>query len=154
MRKKSYTIEEVERTVQNNKSIAGVLKDLGLKPAGGNYKSIHAIIQDNHIDISHFTGQGWNVGLQFKPFKSIPNEAIFVENSKYRCSWRLRERLLKIKGIRICDCCGLSEWRGQPIALEVHHINGKNTDNRLKNLQILCPNCHSQTDNYRGKGKL
>ncbi len=154
MKPKKYTIDAVREAVKNNKSIAGVLRELGLKPVGGNYKSIHAIIDENNINTDHFTGQGWNVGLGFKPFKSIPDEKVFVENSSYRCSWRLREKLLKLRGARVCECCGLTEWRGQPIALEVHHINGKNTDNRLENLQILCPNCHSQTKNYRGKGKL
>lgn len=43
------------------------------------------------------------------------------------------------------------EWLGAPIPLQVHHINGNTTDNRLENLQYLCPNCHSQTDNFCGK---
>ncbi len=154
MKPKKYTIEDVKKAAKNNKSIAGVLRELGLKAVGGNYKSIHAIINEYQIDTSHFTGQGWNIGLGFKPFMSIPNEKVFVENSTYRCSWRLREKLLKLRQDRKCDCCGLSAWLGRPIALEVHHINGINTDNRLENLQILCPNCHSQTENYRGKGKL
>ena len=50
-----------------------------------------------------------------------------------------------------CECCKNVEWNGRPIPLEVHHINGDNTDNRLENLQILCPNCHALTENWRGK---
>jgi 5-methylcytosine-specific restriction endonuclease McrA len=50
-----------------------------------------------------------------------------------------------------CELCNTSEWLGSPITLEVHHIDGNNKNNELKNLQILCPNCHSQTDNYRAK---
>jgi hypothetical protein len=45
-------------------------------------------------------------------------------------------------------------WQGQPIALELEHINGDNTDHRIENLQILCPNCHAQTPTYRGRNKL
>jgi DNA-binding CsgD family transcriptional regulator len=52
---------------------------------------------------------------------------------------------------RECESCGLSEWREQPIPLALHHINGNRHDNRLENLQILCPNCHGQTDNWAGK---
>lgn len=52
---------------------------------------------------------------------------------------------------RRCERCGLSEWCGNPIPLELHHINGNRYDNHLENLQILCPNCHALTDNYRGK---
>lgn len=50
-----------------------------------------------------------------------------------------------------CECCGINEWNGQPISLQLHHINGNSRDNSLENLQILCPNCHSQTDNYGSK---
>ena len=50
-----------------------------------------------------------------------------------------------------CELCNTSEWLDNPITLEIHHIDGNNKNNELKNLQILCPNCHSQTDNYRAK---
>ncbi len=52
-----------------------------------------------------------------------------------------------------CELCGLSEWQGEPLALELHHINGDGHDNRLENLQLLCPNCHSQTDTWGGRNK-
>jgi len=48
--------------------------------------------------------------------------------------------------------CGLTEWLGEKIPIELHHINGDRNDNKLENLQILCPNCHTFTDNYRWKG--
>ena len=47
--------------------------------------------------------------------------------------------------------CGLTSWRGKPLALALHHINGDRLDNRLENLALLCPNCHSQTDNFSGR---
>jgi 5-methylcytosine-specific restriction endonuclease McrA len=54
----------------------------------------------------------------------------------------------------ICiEKCGLSEWQGNPLVCELHHINGDSTDNRIENLQILCPNCHSQTDNFRSRNR-
>jgi HNH endonuclease len=52
-----------------------------------------------------------------------------------------------------CECCGLTEWRGAPLSMALHHINGDGRDNRLENLQLLCPNCHSQTENFSGRGR-
>ena len=152
--KSQYTKEEVIVAVAENKSIAGVLRQLNLRPIGGNYKTIHRLIKDYGLDTSHFTGQGWNVGLGFKPKQSIADNEIFIEESDYRCSWRLRERYKKTTGINYCEECHLSEWQGQPIPLEIHHVNGKNTDNRLENLKLLCPNCHALTNNYRGRAQL
>ena len=152
--KTQYSLEIVIKAVENNKSIAGVLRDLGLRPVGGNYKTVHRLIKDNNLDTSHFTGQGWNVGLVFKPKTSISDDVVFIKDSNYRCSWRLRERYKKKTGISHCEHCGLSEWQGQAIPLEIHHINGNNTDNRIENLKLLCPNCHALTNNYRGKAQL
>ena len=152
--RKHYSAEDVKRAVAENKSVAGVLRQLGLRPIGGNYRTIHKFIIDLNLDTSHFTGKGWNVGLGFNPRPPITDEEVFIENSDYRCSWRLRERYKKRTGIRHCEHCGLSEWQGQAIPLEIHHINGNNLDNRIENLQLLCPNCHALTNNYRGRAHL
>lgn len=153
MSRAKYSICDVEKAVKDNLSIAGVLRQLGLKPIGGNYRTINRIISENKMDTSHFTGQGWNVGLKFRPKEAIDDKDVFIQNSAYRCSWRLREKYKKLTGKECCECCGLSEWQGKPLSLEIHHINGENTDNRIENLQLLCPNCHSLTKHYRGRAK-
>lgn len=151
--KKKKTREEFEFAAKNSKSIAGMCRLLGLKPSGGNYRILHNAIRNYQIDITHFTGQGWNVNLEFKPFAAKPLEDILVENSSYQ-SYKLKQRLIG-EGVKlsICESCGHSEWQGQPIPLELHHKNGRNLDNRLENLMLLCPNCHALTENYRGKNK-
>lgn len=152
MRKKRSK-EDFELAARNACSIAGMCKALGLKPTGGNYRIIHDVIERYSLDISHFTGQGWNIGLKFRPFEEKSMKEILVEDSSYQ-SFKLKRCLLK-EGLKrpICECCGLSEWNGQSIPLELHHLNGNNRDNRIENLKILCPNCHAMTDSYRGKNK-
>ena len=94
-----------------------------------------------------------NLGLKFKPFIKTPIGEILVPNSTFQ-TYKLKKRLLE-DGIKqhVCEHCGLTHWQGMVIPLELHHINGDNRDNRLENLQILCPNCHALTDSYRGKNK-
>ena len=147
------TKEDYENAVKDSFSIAEVCRKLNIKPVGGNYRTINIAIKKYNLDISHFTGQGWNVGLKFQPSPAQPINDILKRNSTYQ-AYKLKKRLLN-EGIKEhkCECCGLSEWLGEPIPLELHHINGDNTDNRLENIQILCPNCHAKTDTYRGRKK-
>ena len=67
-------------------------------------------------------------------------------------TFKLKQRLLNV-GLKSnqCEDCGITEWNSKPIAIELDHINGKNFDNRIENLRLLCPNCHSLTDTWRGK---
>ena len=152
MRKKlQRTKEEYEEAIKSSYSIAESLRKLGIKDKGGNYRIIKNAIQKYNIDTSHFRGQGWNVGLKFIPSPKQDIKNILVRNSSYQ-SYKLKKRLLE-EGIKEykCEECGFTEWKGQKIPLELHHINGDNTDNRIENIQLLCPNCHALTDNYRGK---
>ena len=152
--KNKYSVEDFKKAVADNVSVAGVLRQLGLRPVGGNYKTVHRLIKEHNLDTSHFTGQGWNVGLKFRPKDPVSDETIFVKDSSYKCSWRLRERYKKYTGITYCEQCGLTSWQGKVIPLEIHHVNGINTDNRIENLKLVCPNCHALTNNYRGRAHL
>ena len=154
--KNKRTKEEYENAVKDSLSIAEVCRKLNIKPIGGNYKTVSDAIKKYDINTDHFTGKAWNQGknyrMRVKP-KSL-NE-ILCKNSFYK-SYSLKKRLLA-EGYKEYKCenpeCGLTEWYGKPIPLELHHINGDPTDNRIENLQLLCPNCHAQTDNFRGKNK-
>jgi DNA-binding CsgD family transcriptional regulator/5-methylcytosine-specific restriction endonuclease McrA len=80
-----------------------------------------------------------------------PDEEVFARNT-HRNRGHLKERLLQA-GLKdgTCERCGIAEWRDQAISLALHHINGDRLDNRIENLELLCPNCHSQTDTFSGR---
>lgn len=149
---RKYTLEEFKLAVEQSYSVAQVLTKLGLAPKGGNYGVFHRYKKQHNIDTSHFTGQGHLKGKTHN-YTTKPLEEILVEESDYN-SHKLRLRLIG-EGIKEhkCECCRLSEWMGQPISLELDHIDGDNKNNKLDNLRVLCPNCHAQTPTYRGKNK-
>ncbi len=84
-------------------------------------------------------------------YNRTPLEELLVENKNLQSN-KLRRRLLG-EGVKDhkCEVCSLSTWNGRPIPLELDHISGDKTDNRLENLRIVCPNCHAQTEHYRGR---
>ena len=84
--------------------------------------------------------------------KAIPIEQLLVVNEEAGGRWNIKRRLLAagMKEPR-CERCGIEDWLGEPLTLALHHVNGDNRDDRLENLALLCPNCHSQTENFAGR---
>lgn len=128
------------------------LKKLGLNYFGSNILWINKKIKDLNINISHWLGQGYLKDKTHNWNKKIPIEELLVDSRYQTNANTLKKRLIKEKILENkCNSCFISEWKGKPIILHLHHINGNHDDNRLENLQLLCPNCHSQTDNFCGK---
>lgn len=127
--------------------MSDVLRKLEIPIQGNNGATLKKKIEEYGLDISHFT-------LGRKKKKDIENY-IPVQNYLFNGSSiqtaKLKEKLLKehLKENK-CEKCGLTEWQGNPITMQLHHIDGNNHNNEFCNLQMLCPNCHSQTENYCG----
>lgn len=153
--KQIYEKEFLSEQVKLSSSIAEVARRLKLRDKGSNFRTIKKYIDLYKLDISHFTGQRWNKGKHnTEEVSLIPLELILQNNTNYKShslKLRLFESGLKEKK---CEICGIETWQEKPITLEIHHINGDHYDNRLENLQILCPNCHSQTNNFRGRNSV
>jgi hypothetical protein len=149
------TDEKFRVVIAESISIGDVLRKLGLRPAGGNYAVFKRRVRSLGIDTSHFRGKGHLKGRNHGWARRTPLKELLVSNCVSGVTTsKLKTRLL-LKGLlqRRCYRCGLTEWLGQAIPLELEHVNGDRSDNRLENLTLLCPNCHALTSTYRGKNK-
>lgn len=147
LKKEEYE-KYVVSVIKENFNINQVCLKLGIKAVNNNYKKIQKIIEKYDVDISHFKFCKRTDGK--KKFSSV--EEYFTKNSTIG-SGKIKNIIFKhnIKPHK-CEECKKTEWEYKgniiPIPLELHHINGDNTDNTLNNLQLLCANCHSLTDNF------
>lgn len=145
MAARKYTKEVLEPIVKECYSYAEVVKRFGLQITGGSQSNIKKRIDEAGLDISHFTGQGWNTGdKSTKGTTKYPIED-YLSNKRVIQSHKLKLRLIR-EGLKEnkCEKCGISEWQNEELPLELDHMNCNHEDNTLTNLQILCPNCHAQ----------
>ena len=154
MKKKKWTINQLQIAVKNSTSIRQVIGKLGLVEAGGNYEQVKRIINEEKIDKSHFTGMGWSKGKKGIGKSRLQLDEILKKDSFYQ-SFKLKKRLFLV-GLKKpkCEICSWAKKSVDGrIPLELDHINGDRHDNRIENLRILCPNCHSLQSTHRGRNK-
>ena len=138
--------------VADNISIGGVLSQLGVGVSGTNYRRVHNMVSDLQLDTSHWLGMGFLRGKTHSWSPSKPLSEILVARSTYHNLFQLKKRLIQASLMRYaCASCGLSDWQGRTLVLQLDHLNGVGDDHRLENLRLLCPNCHSQTTTYCGR---
>ena len=135
--------EEIEQWIAEGKTKAQMARELGCNP-----KTINPVLKK--LGLEYAGNQGCK-GLS-KPNGRELSLLEYLEKSIDIQSNKVRKKLLD-EGYKEhkCECCGLTEWLGEPIPLELHHKDGNYFHNELDNFQLLCPNCHAKTSSYRGK---
>ncbi|MFJ4940196.1 HNH endonuclease signature motif containing protein [Streptomyces pseudovenezuelae] len=152
-----WTRDILEPVVAASTSVNDVLRRLGLEPVGGHHANISRRIKAYGIDISHFTPVVRTERQRYNQRRRTAEEILVEDNSAdaRRVPGSRLKRAMSAQGVEeCCAMCGIEGvWLGEPLPLEVDHIDGNWRDNRVENLRLLCPNCHSTTDSYRGRGK-
>lgn len=154
MSRRTWSKDQLIEAVKISLSVRQVLGHLKVVGAGGNYATINKYLRLYRVDTSHFTGAGWRKGSSVPVTAPIPLAQCLVRDSEYG-SHKLKKRLFSA-GLkpRHCEECGWAKRATDGrLPLELDHINGNRTDNRLENLRILCPNCHSLRPTHRGRNK-
>lgn len=140
------TDREFQEALDTSDSYRQLLFKLNLATNGTSYDLIKKEIQKRNLDKTKFDIlQKVNLRVQ-----NYTPEQIFKKNSPIG---KITKFLIKfnLKDISKCEICGISEWMGKPIIIQIHHKDGDHYNNELDNLQALCPNCHSQTKNFGSK---
>ena len=150
-RRRLWTLDGLRTAAAAEHSLIGVLRKLGMRPAGSNYVTIRTALREHGISTSHWTGRGHLKGKRNPFVPKAPLGELLVKGC-VRNTANLRERLIA-EGVFEPRCaeCGGTDWMGRRIPLELDHIDGDRLNNLLVNLRLLCPNCHALTSTYRGR---
>ncbi len=151
-----FTPAELQKLLDTSDSYSDLLRKIGLNPKGGNPETLKKIIKEYELDETQLNINRSNfkiknaINTHIKT--KIPMEDIFSNKYIYHSSSNLLKRLIneEYKEYK-CEGCGISEWLGKPLSLQLEHIDGNHLNNSFENLKILCPNCHSQTITFAGK---
>ncbi|MEV7894502.1 HNH endonuclease signature motif containing protein [Streptomyces cyaneofuscatus] len=148
-----WTKEVLQAAVGSSTNMCEVLRRLGLEVVGGQHTHISRRVKALGIDTSHFSAPPRSGDLR----RRHPEE-LLVDQSQNLArripGERLKRAMIALGAAERCTLCGTGGmWRERPLPLEVDHIDGNWRNNRPENLRLLCPNCHSTTDTYRGRGK-
>lgn len=134
--------DEILKWIEEGQSKAYMARQIGCSP-----QTVARFLLKEGIDYKgNQSGKGTNKRRYAMSLEEYLNSSLDIQTNK------VRKKLLKesIKEYR-CERCGLTEWLGSPIPLELHHKDGNRNHNELSNYELLCPNCHAFTDSYRGK---
>lgn len=144
-----FTRYQYTKAVKASTSYSDTCRTLGVCVHGSTYRKVRREIIQLGLTTDHF-----NHTNRSGSTKKLLIEDILVEGSGYNSS-RLKKRLVKegLKEDTCEECGGGNSWNNKPLVIQLDHINGVHSDNRIDNLRLLCPNCHSQTDTFTSKNR-
>ncbi|MFC9686698.1 HNH endonuclease signature motif containing protein [Streptomyces sp. NPDC056948] len=152
-----WTREILGPVVAESTSVNQVLRRLGLEPVGGHHTNISRRIKAYDIDTSHFTPVARTERQRYNQRRRTAEEILTEDTSPHPMrtpGTRLKRAMRELGAVERCALGGIEPlWLGEPLPLEIDHIDGNWRNNRIDNLRMVCPNCHSTTDSYRGRGK-
>lgn len=149
----SYDKNLLQEVLDNSISYNDLFNKLNLTTSKSLIKMLQYRIKIENISRIKFI-DNTKKNKRSQGFNCKPISEILVENSTYVSTTNLKNKLIKYDLLKYkCEICQIDEWNGSDLTLQLDHINGISNDNRLENLRLLCPNCHSQTDTYAGKKK-
>lgn len=153
MNPKKYSDDDLRRITPTCSTLREVCEKLGAKTTGGSVGMISRRLNELGISRQHFIHNG----PKYSPTKKSPKDILHKRDSGNRTkTGQLKRALLEIGVPYRCsiDGCPLTDsWNGKPLTLQIDHINGHPLDDRQENLRFICPNCHSQTDNWKSKNR-
>lgn len=144
---------ELQHVIDMSASFQDIMRYLGLVSSGASVRALKLRITEENLNIKGLEERRTAKRRQTPVIsRQKPLDQILTKGSDY-CRKSLKKRLIK-SGLLVnqcAECANPPEWNGKPLVLQLDHINGVNNDNRLENLRLLCPNCHTQTDNFAGR---
>ena len=144
--------DKLQEILDTSSTLAEVMIKIGLSLHANNYKELNNRVSQDSLSLE--TLKDNRKGKSFGGNAPIELENLLIENSTYNRK-HLKARLIKENLLEYkCSACNnIGKWNNQELVLQLDHINGINCDNRIENLRFLCPNCHTQTDTYAGRGR-
>jgi hypothetical protein len=142
--------EGLRELVQDSTSYADVMRGLGLEVNDTNHRRVRRAVARLGLDASHFKRRSWGQPERPAPTPIAHRILIVLPDHAGRTNGTQLHRALSEMGVPYaCEGCGnTGEWLGQPITLQIDHIDGDWSDDRQENLRLLCPNCHAITTTW------
>lgn len=150
--KYDWSKNKLENTVKDALCWYDWLRLLQIPTRGCNYRTLKRKASIYNIDTSHFNYEHARTHNGKRILKNRSDDEIFSDVVFIKTASVKKEYIKRIlKNEPYCEICGIKNWNEKELVFQLHHKDGNYKNNKIENLILLCPNCHTQTDNYANK---